>query len=88
MLARLFAMEVAMKEVYTANYLAAFNAATADLDNLFEEAKQLRSRMEQIDSVINALKPLVSDSVVSPEMVPELNPTKQQIDAALGLVLV
>jgi len=78
-----------MKEQsYTASYRAALDAANADLETLFEEAKQLRSRMELIDSVINSLKPLLSDSNSSHEMIPELNPTKEQIDATLGMVLV
>ena len=41
------------------SYRAAMEAATEELDGLFEEAKRLRNRMEQIDSAINALKPLL-----------------------------
>jgi hypothetical protein len=82
-------LEVLMREQdYSATYMAAMEAATAELDGLFEEAKRLRNRMEQIDSVINALKPVVASDSGSAGMTPELNPTRQQIDAALGMVLV
>jgi hypothetical protein len=82
-------LEVVMREQdYSATYMAAMEAATAELDGLFEEAKRLRNRMEQIDSVINALKPVVAPESGSAGMTPELNPTRQQIDAALGMVLV
>jgi len=61
------------------------DAATAQLEGLFEEAAQLRTRMETLNSVIDALKPLFaeSDSAASQETNPELNPTKQQVDATL-----
>lgn len=68
-------------------------AATGELDNLFEEAKRLRNRMEQIDSAISALKVLVgtgseasSVDFMSQEMSADPIPMKQQIDSALGLV--
>jgi len=80
-------------------YRAAMDAATVELDGLFEEAKRLRNRMEQIDSAINALKPLLGSSadehsfsearstgLYGSEMNSEAVPMKQQIDAALGLV--
>jgi hypothetical protein len=70
------------------SYRAAMEAATEELDSLFEEAKRLRNRMEQIDSAITALKPLLA-SGMEVSYVPEMNseiPMKQQIDAALGLV--
>jgi len=81
-------------QAYAGTYRAAMEAATVELDGLFEEAKRLRNRMEQIDSAINALKPLmgsgadeqpVSGSYAS-EMSNDAVPMKQQIDAALGLV--
>lgn len=68
-------------------------AATGELDSLFEEAKRLRNRMEQIDSAISALKVLVgtgseapSASLLAQEMSSDPVPMKQQIDSALGLV--
>ena len=62
-------------------------AATGELDDLFEEARRLRNRMEQIDSAITALKPLLATEVsFTQEMSSEVIPMKQQIDAALGLV--
>jgi hypothetical protein len=70
------------------SYRAAMEAATEELDSLFEEAKRLRNRMEQIDSAITALKPLLASGMevsYAPEMNSEI-PMKQQIDAALGLV--
>ncbi len=67
--------------------LEALDAANADLERLFAEEKRLRNRMEQIDSVINALKPLMSDSDALAEL-PELPPPLPQVDATLGLVLV
>jgi hypothetical protein len=81
-------MEVAMEEQsYGIAYRAAMDAATAQLENLFEEAAQLRARMETINSLIDALKPLFADAD-SQEQGSELNPTKQQVDATLGMVLV
>lgn len=76
-----------MKENYAANYAAAMNAATAELDSLFEEAKTLRNRMEQIDTVITALKPLMpeSESGYGHDLNP--NSVRQRFDAALGLAV-
>lgn len=83
---RLLAWRVGMNhQSYAINYRAAMESATAELDGLFEEAKRLRNRMEQIDSAINALKPLLG--VEQSEFNSELNPTKQQIDSAFDLVL-
>lgn len=56
-------------------YQAAMDAATAELDALFEEAKRLRNRMEQIDEVINALKQLLELS--------QPNEANQQLDSVL-----
>ena len=76
-------MEVDMNhQAYVGTYRAAMEAATVELDSLFEEARRLRNRMEEIDSAINALKPLMGFSA---EEQPA-TPTKQQMDAALGLV--
>jgi|GEM_PF-4599488 len=84
---------------YSDSYRTAMEAATAELDRLFEEAKRLRNRMEQIDSAINALKPLVASNgegqlaseamsagTYSREMSSDTVPMKEQIDSALGLV--
>lgn len=81
-------------------YRTALEAATGELDNLFEEAKRLRNRKEQIDSAITALKPLLAsgaDVQTASQAMPggsyaqgmgtETIPIKEQIDAALGLVL-
>ena len=86
-------------QAYAGTYRAAMEAATVELDSLFEEAKRLRNRMEQIDSAINALKPLmasgvdeqpVSETMSAGSYASEVSnngtPMKQQIDAALGLV--
>jgi hypothetical protein len=84
-------------QAYAGSYRAALETATEELDNLFEEAKRLRNRMENIDSVITALKPLVGSAMGVPaqtlpmgshsqEMGSEATPMKQQIDTALGLV--
>ena len=70
---------------YAVSYRSAMESATAELDGLFKEAKRLRNRMEQIDSVISALKPLLGAE--QSEFNSESNPTKQQIDSVLGLVL-
>ena len=51
------------------SYRAAFDAATAELDELFEETRRLRNRMEQIDDVIGALKQLLEISELNPELV-------------------
>jgi hypothetical protein len=74
-------MEISMKEQsHAVTYLAAMDAASAEFNALFEEARKLRNRMEQIDAAISALKPLVPGS--SP-----LNPTMEQVDSVLGLVV-
>jgi hypothetical protein len=87
-------MEVDMNhQAYVSTYRAAMDAATGELDGLFEEAKRLRNRMEQIDSAISALRVLVGngteDSLASAraqETNSDLAPVKQQFDAALGMV--
>jgi hypothetical protein len=85
-------MEVDMNhQEYAGTYRAAMEAATGELDNLFEEAKRLRNRMEQIDSAIGALKVLIGDEAssmgsVEHEMSAGPIPMKQQFDSALGLV--
>jgi hypothetical protein len=84
-------MEVAMKEsFYKAAYIAAMDAATLELHGLFEEAARLRTRMESIHSVIDALKPLFadSDSALSPEISSGMNPVNQQVNAGLDMVFV
>ena len=85
-------------QAYAGTYRAALEAATGELANLFEEAKRLRGRMEQIDSAITALKPLLAPVVegqpasqpvstgYAQAMSSDATPMKQQIDAALGLV--
>lgn len=76
-------------QAYSDSYRLAMEAATGELDRLFEEAKRLRNRMEQIDSAINALKPLVAsngEGQNSREMSADPIPMNQQIDSALGLV--
>jgi hypothetical protein len=75
-----------MKENYSANYVAAMDAANAELDSLFEEARRLRNRMEQIDTVVNALKPLMPGSESAQGQEANSNSSKQKIDAALDLV--
>ncbi len=84
-------------QTYAATYRAAMETATAELDGLFEEARQLRNRMETIDLVIAALKPVLASGTevpaqamsagsYSPVASSEAVPMKQQIDAAFGLV--
>ncbi len=80
-------------QAYAGTYRAAMETATGELDNLFEEAKRLRNRMEQIDSAITALKVLVgTDSEASSldsmaqEVSIDQTPMRQQFDSALGLV--
>jgi hypothetical protein len=86
-------MEVDMNQAYADTYRAAMEAATGELDGLFEEAKRLRNRMEQIDSAISALKVLVGTgpeaSVAGSqehEMSVAPSTMKQQFDSALGMV--
>lgn len=88
-----YAMEVDMnQQAYAGTYRAAMEAAMGELDTLFEEAKRLRNRMEQIDSAIGALKVLVGTvTEASPEgseheMSGDPNMMKQQFDSALGMV--
>ena len=94
-------MEIHMNyQGYAGTYRAALEAATGELDNLFGEAKRLRNRMEQIDSAITALKPLLASGTdvqaasqamsagsCAQGMGAEGIPIKEQVDAALGLVL-
>lgn len=78
------------EQSHAVTYQAAMDTATSELSGLFEEAKRLRNRIEQIDAAINALKPLLSgpESGRAYGISAELNPTKQQIDSVLGTVLV
>jgi hypothetical protein len=79
-------------QAYASTYRSAMEAARLELDGLFEEAKRLRNRMEQIDSAISALKPLLgegqsaSEGGHSRDMSADAVPMKEQIDSALGLV--
>lgn len=66
------------------SYQAAMDAATAELDGLFEEAKRLRNRMEQVDEVINALKQLIEPSQSSGS---EGKGTNQQFDPAMNFAV-
>ena len=76
---------------YTNTYRTAMEAAKVELDVLFEDAKRLRNRMEQVDSAINALKPLVGSSEGSEAQSSgaysdtAFNSVKQQIDSVLGM---
>lgn len=74
-----------MNQNYSASYAAALNAATAELDGLFEQAKALRNRMEQVDEVISALKPLMPGSEPSYGQDLGSSSSKEKFDAALGL---
>jgi len=71
-------------------YVAAVDAATAELDGLYAQAAELQNRMDQINSAIEALRPLLSqsDSSTLEQMGSELNPTRQQVDTTLGMLLV
>ena len=71
-------------------YVAAVDAATAELDGLYAQAAELQNRMDQINSAIEALRPLLSgsDSSTWEQVDSELNPTKQQVDTTLGMLLV
>ena len=80
---------------YAETYRAAMDAATGELESLFEEAKRLRNRMEQIDSAISALKVLVgtgseatSADALANEMSASPHNMQQQFDSTLGLALV
>jgi hypothetical protein len=91
-------MEVDMNhQTYAGTYRAAMETATEELGGLFEEARALRNRMEAIDLVIAALKPLLASGTEAPAQAMstgsyaqaasgEAVPMKQQIDAAFGLV--
>ena len=76
-----------MKENYAANYAAAMAAATAELDSLFEEAKVLRNRMEQVDTVITALKPLMPETESNYNHDLHADSMKQRMDSALSLAV-
>lgn len=82
-----------MNQAHAGSYRAAMEAATSELDGLFEEAKRLRNRMEQIDSAISALKALVGTgpeaSVMGSqehEISGDPSSMRQQFDSALGMV--
>ena len=76
-------------QAHTTAYVAAFDAANADLERLFEEATQLRNRMDQVNSAIEALKPLLdgSDTVSAQEWNSTSSPANQQVHEGLDLVL-
>ncbi|HEY1579571.1 MAG TPA: hypothetical protein VGF82_21085 [Terracidiphilus sp.] len=76
-----------MKDNYAVNYAAAMVAATAELDSLFEEARVLRNRMEQIDTVITALKPLMPETESGYGHDLHSDSMKQRMDAALSLAV-
>jgi hypothetical protein len=87
-------MEINMSnQSYTSTYRTAMEAAKVELEALFEDAKRLRNRMEQIDSAIIALKPLTglggegleSQSSNAHSQDAGFSSMKQQIDAALGM---
>lgn len=67
---------------YQVVYQAAMDAATVELDGLFEEAKRLRNRMEQIDEAINALKQLLESSE------PDTNSYSNQFDSTVEIAAV
>ncbi len=78
------------QQAYVSSYRAAMDAATGELDGLFEEARRLRNRMEQIDSAISALRVLVGNGTeesLAGAHAQEADglPVKQQFDAALGM---
>lgn len=76
---------------YASTYRTAMEAAKVELEALFEDAKRLRNRMEQIDSAIIALKPLAGlageglESQSSNSQDAGFSSMKQQIDAVLGM---
>ena len=77
---------------YTSTYRAAIESAKLEMDGLFEDAKRLRNRMEQVDAAINALKPPLAglgegyDSQTSGAYGQDGSSSmKQEIDAALGM---
>ena len=77
-----------MTNQYASTYRTAMEAANVELEGLFEDAKRLRNRIEQVDTAINALKPLAglggeSSSTYSQDA--GFNSVKQQIDAVLGV---
>jgi hypothetical protein len=87
-------MEVNMSnQSYTSAYRTAMEAAKVELEALFEDAKRLRNRMEQIDSAIIALKPLAglggegfeSQSATAQSQDAGFSSMKQQIDSVLGM---
>jgi hypothetical protein len=87
-------LEIEMNDkAYARTYRAAMEAATGELDHLFEEARQLRNRMEQFDSVVSALKlqartgsETSSAGSLAEKMSADLISMRQQIDSVLGLV--
>jgi len=70
---------------YDVSYRAAMDAATAELDKLFEEAKRLQNRREQIDEVVSALKLLLEPTEHDAS---KSNWTRQQFDSTLGIAAV
>jgi hypothetical protein len=76
---------------YTSTYRAAMEAAKVEMDILLEDARRLRNRMEQIDSVMVALKPLAGVSSEGAEanagfsQEAGFSSIRQQIDGALSM---
>ena len=70
---------------FDVSYRVAMDAATAELDKLMEEAKRLRSRMEQVDEAIGALKHLLDPSEFEAS---QSSRTRQLFDSTLGIAAV
>lgn len=75
-----------MDQPCDATYQTALDAATAELDKLFAEAKRLRNRMEQVDEAMGALKQLLEPS--ESDDASQSNWRRQQFDTTLGIAAV
>lgn len=73
------------EQSFDVSYRAAMDAATAEQNKLFEEAKRLRNRMDQVNEALSALRllldPSESDASTS-------NWARQQFDSTLSVAAV
>ncbi len=79
-------------------YRAAMDRAMEELDELFQEARKMRSQMERIESVLEALKPMIAagestteierySTIMASEAVPETAHAIAQSMRPMGEVL-
>jgi len=65
-------------------YRVAFESASSELIEINEEFDRLRARMEQIERLVAALKPLVFEQENEVQLSPTEDPTAESIEATVA----